>query len=111
MLNLSKNYGAVRGHEFVKYYQDGKHFNVAQEEVDPDTGKVLKKTPVEPKTEELVAPGFDKILASVGEDQDEVESDDLETLSWHKIKKRVEAAGGIWVDKATGIRYLRGLEE
>lgn len=43
------------------------------------------------------------------EPSEEGEADDLEGLSWQKLKERVENAGGNWTNRTDALEFLSGI--
>ncbi len=120
MFNPSHPFGTVHGSGNAIYYQDGKHYDADHQEVDIDTGQLVvvaaepteaPEAPATPAfcigTEAPKAPGFlDSPAESAPTATEEV---DLGSLPYQTIKKMVISAGGVYVDKAQGVAYLRGM--
>lgn len=116
MFNPSHPFGTVHGSGNAIYYQGGKHYDTDHREVDINTGKLMVGA-AEPEapatsafctgTEAPGAPGFlDSPAESAPTTTEEV---DLADLPYQTVKKMVISAGGIYVDKAQGVAYLRGM--
>jgi len=102
-LDKRKPFGTVWGDHPASFHQDGHHFDaqgncldcgeVTDEESMEDTP--LVPAPPAPVESDLPAPA-------------PVESE-LNDLHWTEIKRRVEAAGGEWVNVKAGIAYLENI--
>lgn len=134
MLNLSFPHGTVHGHEHAKYFQNKKYYNAQKDEIDVETGKVIKAhVPIPPPGDPMVAPksvapksAAPKSAATGGKPMaststpmtfsdsvpttlDENAPIDLDTAHWQVLKKMVIDAGGEYVNKKQAVAYLRSM--
>lgn len=119
MLNLSLPYGTVHGHEHAVYFQNGKHYNASKDEIELETGKIIKKY-VPPKVSVIDAAVAEAAPKPIAVGMDNIEAPaiptapsegviDLDNAHWQTLKKIVIDAGGEYVDKEQAIAYLRSM--
>lgn len=125
-----KSYGEVFGImeddlDGAKYHQDGVFFdsqfnpiNAPADEEEEVTSDILDADDADPADlipEEDVTPVADDDADAIIKQENGGEEyngsdlvEDLESLPWQEIKKRVQQKGGDWVNKIEGIDFLRG---
>lgn len=102
-LDEKKPYSRIFGMGgYSGYVQDGKRFNnrkeLIGEEAPAPVAPVAEPTPAEPAPADPTGQVADQ----------EAPAEDLASLHWQELKRRVEAAGGEWIDKAAAIAFLGG---
>lgn len=107
-LDKSRPYGTVIGlNDGTRYVQDGFNFNVH--------GELMPGQVIKPKKEEKPAflPVEEDVIDGAGGEVEvsEPEEEDYETMPASEIKKRVLAAGGDYINRGEGIKFLTELEE
>lgn len=81
-LNKTRNFYTISSNpDGIHYKQDGKFFLNNGEEFEVKKAVEVKQEPV---------------------------NDGLDAMSWHKIKELVLDKGGVWTDKLSGVKFLRG---
>lgn len=101
MLDKNQPYAEVCGDSPAKYRQNGKYYDPQGREIDPETG-VLTNPGTVPDPPKFVEEAADDVTT-------EPDQDDLELMSWQRVKALVLENGGEWIDRTTGIEFLRSL--
>jgi len=105
-LNREKPYGEVFGLTDARYYQNGKYFNAAGDEVTED-GELVRPSKKSP----TIPAGSGAEVTQKGEPVTEAEpADDLESLPWIKLQELVNTAGGTYKNKKQAVEFLRSLK-
>lgn len=105
-LDRSRDYAEVIGVPGVLFSQDGYMFNGGGEAINPAGMDSVGEKEVDPTSD-------DNSPIHVAYEQNEHKKEDndnnkIEQMHWHKLKILVESYGGIWSDRATAIKFLKG---
>lgn len=103
-VNLSKEQAACRLHNLI---DKGDGVYEIKRPIGFKAGEVFEYDGVIPKSH------YDAVDGMIEQEQnlvDETDAKSIETLHWKQLKKRVEDAGGEYVNTKDAVEFLKGLE-